>query len=243
MKTKWTNPECSPIVGGSPLPRGSRELLPITNPADETVVGTLVCATLDDIRNALEAAEAARHSWRQCPASERGAILTRAADLMRGRIKENAELLTLEQGKTLAESEVEWERAVETFEWHGREAERLNATTILKTSRGERIVAPEPMGVAAAFTPWNYPAVIIARKRCVPRSGLPRYSQGGGRDAQHGPRRGLRIIRCGPAPRGPAGPVRQTGRDLRSTSHFTGRTRHVLYGLDSGWKASRAYGR
>lgn len=164
MKTKWTNPECSPIVRGNPLPRGSRELLPITNPADETVVGALVCATLDDIRNALEAAQGARRSWRQCPASERGAILTRAAGLMRGRIKENAELLTLEQGKTLAESEVEWERAVETFEWHGREAERLNATTILKTSRGERIVAPEPMGVAAAFTPWNYPAVIIARK-------------------------------------------------------------------------------
>jgi len=158
------NIECSPIVAGDFLPGGSRELLPITNPADETVVGSLVCASLEDIRDALVAAEGARQSWREHPPVERGAILTRAAGLMRGRIKENSELLTLEQGKTLAESETEWDRAIETFEWHGREAERLNATTAFQTSRGKRSVVPEPMGVAAAFTPWNYPAVIIARK-------------------------------------------------------------------------------
>jgi succinate-semialdehyde dehydrogenase/glutarate-semialdehyde dehydrogenase len=158
------NLECSPIVAGDFLPRGSRELLPITNPADETVVGSLVCASLEDIGDALETADGVRQSWRQCPPGERGAILTRAAGLMRGRIKENAELLTLEQGKTLVESETEWERAIETFEWHGGEVERFNATTVLQTSRGKRSVAPEPIGVAAAFTPWNYPAVIIARK-------------------------------------------------------------------------------
>jgi len=158
------NLECSPIVAGDLLPKRSRELLPITNPADETALGSLVCATLDDVGNALEAAEGVRRSWRQHPPLERGAILTRAAGLMRGRIKENAELLTLEQGKTLAESQTEWERAIETLEWHGSEAERLNATTVLQTSRGKRSVVPEPMGVAAAFTAWNYPAVLIARK-------------------------------------------------------------------------------
>jgi succinate-semialdehyde dehydrogenase/glutarate-semialdehyde dehydrogenase len=156
--------ECSPIVAGDFLPSSSRELLPITNPADETVVGSLVCASLEDIHDALRTAEDVRHSWRQRSPAKRGAILTSAAALMRARIKENARLLTLEQGKTLAESESEWERAIETFEWHGEEAERLNATTIFQTSRGKRSVAPEPMGVAAAFTPWNYPAVIIARK-------------------------------------------------------------------------------
>ena len=158
------NLECSPIVAGDSLPRRSRESLPIRNPADETVLGSLVCASLADVREALAAAESVRLLWRQCPALERGAILEQAACLMRSRIKMNSELLTLEQGKTLSESEIEWERAIETFEWHGREAERLNATTVLQTSRGERNVAPEPMGVAAAFTPWNYPAVIIARK-------------------------------------------------------------------------------
>lgn len=163
MKTS-RNLKCSPIVAGDSLPSGSRELLPITNPADESVVGSLVCASIEDIRDALETAEGARQSWKEYPPSERGAILTRAAGLMRSRIKENAELLTLEQGKTLAESEIEWERAVETFEWHGGEAKRLNATTVLQTSQGKRSITPEPMGVAAAFTPWNYPAVIIARK-------------------------------------------------------------------------------
>jgi succinate-semialdehyde dehydrogenase/glutarate-semialdehyde dehydrogenase len=158
------NLECSPIVAGDFLPGDSRDLLPITNPADETVVGSLVCASLEDIRDALVAAEGARQSWRKHPPVERGAILTRAAGLMRDRIKENSELLTLEQGKTLVESETEWERAIETFEWHGREAEGLNAPTVLQTSRGKRTVVPEPIGVAATFTPWNYPAVIIARK-------------------------------------------------------------------------------
>ena len=161
------NLECSPIVAGDSLPRRSRESLPIRNPADETVLGSLVCASLADVREALAAAESVRRLWRQCPALERGAILERAASLMRTRIKENAELLTLEQGKTLAESEIEWERAIETFEWHGREAEGLNATTVLQTSRGERNVAPEPMGVAAAFTPWNYPAVIMAAEHLI----------------------------------------------------------------------------
>jgi succinate-semialdehyde dehydrogenase/glutarate-semialdehyde dehydrogenase len=158
------NLECSSIIAGDYLPRRARAVLPITNPANETVVGSLVCASLEDIGNALEAAEGVRRSWRRCPPVERGAILTRGAELMRARIKENAALLTLEQGKTLAESEIEWERAIETFEWHGREAKRLNAPIVLETSRGERSVAPEPMGVVAAFTPWNYPAVIIARK-------------------------------------------------------------------------------
>src|SRR5215472_6522925 len=156
--------ECSPIVAGNFLPRGSRESLPIVNPANESIVGSLVCATADDIRNALKSADGVRKSWRQCPPVERGATLMRAAALMRERIDDNAERLTLEQGKTLQESNVEWERAIETFEWHGRCAESLNATLRLQTSRGERIVSPEPIGVAAAFTPWNYPAVIIARK-------------------------------------------------------------------------------
>jgi succinate-semialdehyde dehydrogenase/glutarate-semialdehyde dehydrogenase len=156
--------ECSPIVAGDFLPRGSRQSLPIVNPADESILGTLVCATVGDIQNALRSAESAEKSWRNCPPVERGAILMRAAALMRERMGENAELLTLEQGKTLEESKTEWERAVETFEWHGRETESLNATLRLQTPRGERMVVPEPMGVAAAFAPWNYPAVIIARK-------------------------------------------------------------------------------
>jgi len=102
--------ECSPIVAGDSLPRRLRESLPIKNPADETVLGSLIWASLADVGDALAVAESVRRLWRQCPALERGAILERAASLMRSRIKENAELLTLEQGKTLAESEIEWER-------------------------------------------------------------------------------------------------------------------------------------
>lgn len=158
------NLECSPIVAGGYLPRSSRESLPIVNPADETVIGSLTCVTRDDIHHALDAAESARFSWRMCPPVERGAILTRAAALMKERINENSELLTLENGKTLEESTIEWERAIETFEWHGNHGKQLNAATHLQTSRGQRTIMPEPMGVAAAFTPWNYPAVIIARK-------------------------------------------------------------------------------
>jgi succinate-semialdehyde dehydrogenase / glutarate-semialdehyde dehydrogenase len=156
--------ESSPLIDGRALPRAGRDVLPVRNPADETVIGSVVCASTEDVGYALEVAEAARRSWRTCSPSERGAILIRAASLMRVRIKKYAALLTLEQGKTLAESLAEWERAIETFEWHGKEAERLNDPETIKTSSGDRTVMPEPMGVVAAFTPWNYPVVIIARK-------------------------------------------------------------------------------
>lgn len=112
----------------------------------------------------LQTADSVRHSWKSCPPSEPGAVLTRAARLMRDRIDEYARLLTMKQGKTLAGSRVEWNRAVETFAWHGRQVEQLNAMTKLQTSRGEQSILPEPIGVVVAFTPWNYPVVNIARK-------------------------------------------------------------------------------
>ncbi len=165
MKAHWKEEfECSILVGGRFLPREGREVLPVCNPAEETTVGSVVCASPDDVYRALEGANAITLPWRNCRPAERGAILLRAATYLRQRLPGFARLLTLEQGKTLAESAAEWERAIETFEWHGREAERLNAPTTITSLRGDRIIIPEPIGVVAAFTPWNYPVVIIARK-------------------------------------------------------------------------------
>lgn len=104
--------------------------MPITNLASEVPIGSVICSRVEDIRNALETAEHTRPDRKKCPPVARGAILVRVAALVRDGIKSNTELLTLEQGKMLAESRSEWERAIETFKWHGEEAERLNPAMV-----------------------------------------------------------------------------------------------------------------
>lgn len=156
--------DVAPMIGGVPLGPGSRDRIRLINPANEDEIGSVVAVTADDVDRALTLASRSLRSWSARPAVERGEILLRAAHLLSERMETNAATLTREQGKTLAESRTEWERAIETLTWHGGEAERLNARTVLRTSQGDRQVAPEPIGVVAAFAPWNYPAVIIARK-------------------------------------------------------------------------------
>jgi len=158
------NLEYGSLIVGEFTSRRSQDKLALINPADERAIGSIACATQEDIAAALQATQQYQSTWATAPASERGAILLGAAAKLRERIEENALQLTREQGKPIAEARAEWERAIETFEWHGSQAERLNAATVLRTAVGERAISPEPIGVAAAFAPWNYPAVIIARK-------------------------------------------------------------------------------
>lgn len=137
----------------------------VIDPATEAPTGEVWLADEADIDAALAAAAAARQPWRDTPAGERGAILSRAAALIEQRIDEIAQALTLEQGKTLAESRGELTRAIETFAWNGAEAGRIAGGTLPGRARGAtRIRAPEPVGVVAALTAWNFPAVLVARK-------------------------------------------------------------------------------
>ncbi|RWK13732.1 aldehyde dehydrogenase family protein, partial [Mesorhizobium sp.] len=122
---------------------------------------SVASATVSDLDEALASAERSRKAWSSRPAKERGEILVSAASILAEKAGAAARDLSSEQGKTIAEATGEYARAVETLEWNGRHADELSAPIPLGSNR---MIAPEPLGVVAAFTPWNYPAVLIARK-------------------------------------------------------------------------------
>ena len=133
----------------------------VINPATEQPVARVACASEGDLDDALDAAAASASSWRRMPAQERGRILLQAAAILRSKIDAVSVAYSEEQGKTIAEARTEFLRAVDTLVWNGEQAETLCAP--FPVSEG-RWVTPEPAGVVAAFVPWNYPAVITARK-------------------------------------------------------------------------------
>lgn len=136
--------------------------LDVRDPATERVVAAVAIAEASDVDAAVAAARRATREWRGTNPDERAAILGAAASLIAKRADTISLALTTEQGKTLAESGAEVQRAVETFSWH---ADHGPAACRPRHDRSRHTsVLPEPIGIVAAFTPWNYPAVIIARK-------------------------------------------------------------------------------
>ncbi len=139
--------------------------LPITNPATGEVIGTVAIATSQDLDDALASTAKGYRVWRNTAAVDRAAILNRAAMLIRERAEEIAILLTLEQGKPLSHSKMEMMACAETFEWYAAEACRANGRILPARKGGTRqLVVPEPIGPVVAFSPWNFPALLAARK-------------------------------------------------------------------------------
>jgi succinate-semialdehyde dehydrogenase/glutarate-semialdehyde dehydrogenase len=137
----------------------------VTDPATGQVVGTAPDANDDDIDAAVTAARQAFGSWRHVPARERGRLLHRTAALIRERQELISTVMTSEQGKPLAEARGEVEGAASFFEWFGGEAERVYGQIVPPQQAHQRIIVlREPVGVAAAITPWNFPAAMLARK-------------------------------------------------------------------------------
>lgn len=145
--------------------RGSAGAADVVDPATEKAAGRVSLAGPADVEAAIVAADQARMAWAHRPAIERGAILCQAATLLRERTSEIATLLTMEQGKTLTESAGELNRAAETLGWNGEEAGRIEGHTLPgRVPHARRFLVPVPVGVVAAFTAWNFPAVLVARK-------------------------------------------------------------------------------
>ncbi|MDO9437115.1 MAG: NAD-dependent succinate-semialdehyde dehydrogenase [Hydrogenophaga sp.] len=136
----------------------------VIDPATENVIGQLPCATRDDLDRALAAAQRAFTTWKRTPAPQRAKIITDAAALLRQREDTIARTITLELGKPLAESRIEVQRLAGVFEWHAAEAQRLYGRVIPSGTDVQNTVVQEPIGVVAAFTPWNGPAASPGRK-------------------------------------------------------------------------------
>lgn len=137
----------------------------VTDPATEEPVGTIPMATEQDLDRALAAAEEGFAAWRRVSPWDRGAILRRTADLIRERVDSIALIMSRETGKPLAEAKGETNAAADQFEWYAEETKRIYGQTIEGRAQDVRMqVIYQPVGVVAAFSAWNFPALLPARK-------------------------------------------------------------------------------
>jgi len=153
------------FVGGIWCDADDGQTIAVINPANGETVASVPHMGAAETKRAIDAANAAWPAWRKLPAKERAAILRKWNDLMLENADDLALLMTLEQGKPLAEAKGEVAYAASYFEWFGEEAKRVAGETLASPWPDKRIVVTkEPIGVCAAITPWNFPAAMITRK-------------------------------------------------------------------------------
>jgi succinate-semialdehyde dehydrogenase / glutarate-semialdehyde dehydrogenase len=139
----------------------------VVNPSTGAEIGRLAHASIADLDKALVAAAAGFEIWRKTPAVERGRIMRKAADLVRARVDAIAAVMTQEQGKPLAEAKGETLMSTEVIEWFAEEGRRVYGRIVPPRNMStQNHVYKDPVGVVAAFTPWNFPINQIARKLC-----------------------------------------------------------------------------
>jgi len=137
----------------------------VINPATEQAVFEIPHAAPSDLDSAIEAARQGFETWRRTSAYDRSAILRRGAQLIRERADEMARTLTIEQGKSVAEAKIEVLTSADILDWYAEEGRRAYGRIIPGRAPGMRqMVLKEPVGVAAAFTPWNFPVLTPMRK-------------------------------------------------------------------------------
>lgn len=165
--TTWTDDRLKTdlYIGGEWRPGSDGDRFDVVNPADETVLASVASATLDDARDALDAAQAAFADWAGRTPRDRGEVLRRAWQLMTDRLEDFARLITLENGKARADAMGEAAYAAEFFRWFSEEAVRADGLITRGPSTGARIIVQhKPAGIAVLVTPWNYPAAMGTRK-------------------------------------------------------------------------------
>ena len=164
MSTNY--PDTHLFLNGEWREAAAKESLEIINPATEEVIGTVSHARKEDLDIALNAAENAFNSWKNVSAYERSKILRKAADIVRSKADQIATLMTMEQGKPLIEAKMETMGAADSIDWYAEEGRRAYGRIIpSRAPQGVyQFVFKEPVGVVAAFTPWNFPLNQVVKK-------------------------------------------------------------------------------
>ena len=152
-------------IGGRWVDADAGAVAPVRNPATGATLGTVPELGAAETHRAIEAAGAAFPGWAATPARERAALLRRWHGLMLEHQEDLAALMTAEQGKPLAEARGEIAYGASFIEWFAEEGKRLYGE-IIPPPQGDRrlVVLRQPVGVAAAITPWNFPSAMITRK-------------------------------------------------------------------------------
>ncbi|MBS0509154.1 MAG: NADP-dependent succinate-semialdehyde dehydrogenase [Proteobacteria bacterium] len=144
---------------------GAEQTIAVTNPATGAHIASVPKLGAAHARQAIEAANRAWPAWRARTAKERAALLKRWFELIMAHQDDLATIMTMEQGKPLAEAKGEIAYAASFIEWFAEEGKRVYGDTIPAPVASQRIVVTkEPIGVCAAITPWNFPAAMITRK-------------------------------------------------------------------------------
>lgn len=140
--------------------------LAIVNPATGTEIGRVSRASVFDLDHAAAMAQAGFEKWRDTPAIDRSKVMRRAALLLRERVLDIAPMLTLEQGKPIAEARAEILSAAEIIDWFADEGLRVYGRIVPSRSDSaiRQMVLKDPVGPVIAFTPWNFPISQIVRK-------------------------------------------------------------------------------
>jgi len=155
--------EC--YINGQWCSAESSARLAIKNPATGDVIAEVAKVGAEETRRAIEAAETAMTAWRAVPAKQRASILRNWFNLVMENQEDLARIMTVEQGKTLAESRGEVAYGASYIEWFAEQAKRIDGDVIPAPGPDKRIVCiKQPVGVCAAITPWNFPNAMITRK-------------------------------------------------------------------------------
>jgi len=158
-------PDVSLYIGGEWVKGTGGRSQPVLNPATGEPIGTVPYAERADLDRALAAAEAGFQAWRKVSAFDRYKLMRKAAENLRSRADEIARIMTMEQGKPVFEAKGETLACADVIDWFAEEARRTYGRVIPPRAEGiYQLVVKEPVGPAAAFTPWNFPINQAVRK-------------------------------------------------------------------------------
>ena len=152
-------------IGGKAVPASDGGRFDVLDPATGRVLTTVADGSVDDAIAAVDAADGAAETWAATSPRERAEILRRAWELMTEQADDLAKLVTLENGKALADAKGEVAYAAEFFRWYSEEAVRAVGQLMTAPSGANKImVLQQPVGICVLVTPWNFPAAMATRK-------------------------------------------------------------------------------
>lgn len=156
------------FIGGEWVNAENKQTLPVMNPFNQAVLGTIPNCGVIETTRAIHAANRAWQSWRELTALQRSEVMQRWARLIDENKEDLAILMTLEQGKPLTESRDEIDYGNAFIKWFAEEGRRIYGDVIPANKAGQHLLTiKQPIGVVAAITPWNFPMAMITRK-CAP---------------------------------------------------------------------------
>jgi succinate-semialdehyde dehydrogenase / glutarate-semialdehyde dehydrogenase len=153
------------FIGGKWRDAANGATSAVLSPVTEATLGEAPVASVADTEEAVQVAESGLKAWRATPAFTRADAIHAIANEMVRRADEAARMISSETGKPLAQAQREWALTADQFRWYAEEARRIYGRIVESRAPGGRFeVTHEPVGIAAAFTAWNFPAALIARK-------------------------------------------------------------------------------